>query len=54
LNNTQKIIEKLDDALEIAEKEGMSTSEVIGILFYYAHNLAQEARDIGLRKDQNK
>ena len=49
---TSKVIEKLDAVVRAAEEENMGTSELIGLLFYYAHNLAQEARDAAIRSEQ--
>jgi len=42
------VIDHLDHAVEAAEDMGMSSSELIGLLFYYAHNLAQDTREASL------
>lgn len=42
------VIEHLDAAVAAAEQQDMSTSELIGLLYYYAHNVAQEARESAL------
>ena len=47
----RKVIEHLDLAVKAAEREQMSTSELIGLLFYYAHNLAQRARETALEAE---
>jgi len=47
-----KVVQKLDTAVLTAEEEGMGTSELIGLFFYYAHNLAQEARDTATKNAQ--
>ena len=43
------VIEYLERAVAAAQEHEMSTSETIGLLFYYAHNVAQEAREAALR-----
>lgn len=48
-----KVINYLDLAVQAAEDKNMPTSELIGMFFFYAHNLAQEARDIALGKQQS-
>lgn len=45
---TKEVVKHLDAAVEAAQEANMSTSEVIGMLFYYAHNLAQQARESAL------
>ncbi len=45
---SKEVIEHLDLAVQAAERANMSTSEIIGMFFYYAHNLAQRARDSAL------
>ncbi len=45
---SKEVVEHLDAAVEAAEKANMSTSEIIGMFFYYAHNLAQQARESAL------
>ena len=47
---SKEVVEHLDAAVEAAERAGMSTSEIIGMFFYYAHNLAQQARESALEK----
>lgn len=46
-----EVIEHLDAAVAAAEKANMSTSEIMGMLFYYAHNIAQQAREAALLKE---
>lgn len=43
------VVRHLEDAVAAAEEEGMSAAELIGMLTYYAHNLAQEARESAMR-----
>ncbi len=43
------VIEHLELAIKAAQEEEMSASEIMGLLFYYAHNIAQEARENGIR-----
>ncbi len=43
------VVAHLEAAVRTAEETGMSLSELIGLLFYYAHNLAQEARETALQ-----
>lgn len=43
-----EVLEHLDRAVEASEEAGISTSSLIGTLFYYAHNLAQQTRESGL------
>ncbi len=45
---SQQVVEHLDAALKAAEDANMNTSETIGMFFYYAHNLAQQARENAL------
>ena len=47
-----RVIEHLEEAIEVAQEQGMTTSELIGLLFYYAHNVAQEARESALHSQQ--
>lgn len=51
-SGTSKVIEKLDAVVMAAEEENMGTSELIGLLFFYSHNLAQEARDAAIKSEQ--
>ena len=44
-NNT--VVEYLEMAVQAAQEQEMSASELIGLLFYYAHNVAQETRELG-------
>ena len=50
-SGTSKVIEKLDAVVMAAEEENMGTSELIGLLFFYSHNLAQEARDAAIKSE---
>ena len=43
------VIQHLDQAMEAARDQEMSASEIIGLLHYYAHNIAQDARESALR-----
>ena len=43
------VIEHLEMAIKAAQDEEMSASEIMGLLFYYAHNIAQEARENAMR-----
>ena len=45
---SQEVVKHLDAAVAAAQEANMSTSEVIGMFFYYAHNLAQQAREAAL------
>ena len=47
---SKEVVENLDAAVAAAERAGMSTSEIIGMFFYYAHNLAQQARESALER----
>lgn len=44
----ETVIDHIEAAIAAAERDNMSASEVIGLLFYYAHNVAQEARESAL------
>lgn len=46
-NNT--VVEYLEMAVQAAQEQEMSASELIGLLFYYAHNVAQETRELALQ-----
>lgn len=48
------VIQHLDQAIEAARDQEMSASEIIGLLHYYAHNLAQDARESALRDQAPK
>lgn len=48
---SKEVVEHLDAAVAAAERANMSTSEVIGMFHYYAHNLAQQARENALRDE---
>jgi len=39
------VVDYLDEAVLAAEKDNMQMSELIGLFFYYAHNLSQQARN---------
>lgn len=43
------VIEHLERAIAAAQERNMSASEIMGLLFFYAHNVAQEARETALR-----
>ena len=45
---SKEVVKHLDAAVAAAQDANMSTSEVIGMFFYYAHNLAQQARESAL------
>ena len=47
---SEEVVKHLDAAVAAAENANMSTSEIIGMFFYYAHNLAQQARETALEK----
>ena len=47
-NRASEVIEHLDAAVAAAERANMSASETMGMLFYYAHNIAQRAREADL------
>lgn len=47
---TKEVVAHLERAIEAAENTSMSTSELIGMFHYYAHNLAQQARENALRE----
>lgn len=44
-NETSTVHGHLELALEAAGEEGMSTSELMGIFFYYAHSIAESYRE---------
>jgi hypothetical protein len=44
------VIEHLELAMRAARDQEMSASEIIGLLHYYAHNIAQDARESALRE----
>ncbi len=48
---SEEVVKHLDAAVAAAESANMSTSEIIGMFFYYAHNLAQQARESALEKN---
>lgn len=48
------VVEHLDRAVQVAQDQDMSASEIIGLLFYYAHNVAQEARESAMRQQQQE
>ena len=50
-SNEKSVVDHLDEAVLAAEKEGMQMSELIGMFFYYAHNLSQQARDTALDEE---
>ena len=51
---SKEVVEHLDAAVVAAERANMSTSEIIGMFFYYAHNLAQQARETAIEKSAAK
>ncbi len=46
---SKEVVKHLDAAVAAAQSVDMSTSEIIGMFFYYAHNLAQQARETALQ-----
>ena len=46
---TSEVVKHLDLAVQAAEKQNMSASQIIGMFFYYAHNLSQQARETALQ-----
>ena len=48
-----EVIKHLDAAIAAAERAEMSASEIMGMLFYYAHNIAQRARETALEERHN-
>ncbi len=50
---TSEVIEHLDAAVAAAESANMSASEIMGMLFYYAHNIAQRARETALENQED-
>jgi hypothetical protein len=48
-----EVIEHLDAAVAAAERANMSASEIMGMLFYYAHNIAQRARETALENQDD-
>lgn len=48
MGEATRVIEHLDAAVAAAREEDMSASEILGLLFYYAHNVAQDAREAAL------
>lgn len=48
-NEVNPVIQHLDQAMQAARDQEMSASEIIGLLHYYAHNVAQDARESALR-----
>jgi hypothetical protein len=53
MSETHRVIEHLDAAVAAAREEDMSVSEILGLLFYYAHNVAQDARESALRQQND-
>lgn len=49
-DDVNPVIEHLELALQAARDQEMSASEIIGLLHYYAHNIAQDARESALRE----
>ena len=45
----RSVTDHLEAAIVAADAAGMTTSELIGTFFYYAHSLAQEAREAALQ-----
>lgn len=43
------VVEHLEAAIGAAEEQGLSAAEFIGLLTYYAHDVAQEAREAAVR-----
>lgn len=54
MSEAHRVIEHLDAAVTAAREEDMSASEILGLLFYYAHNVAQDARESALRKEDDR
>lgn len=48
------VIEHLELAMQAARDQEMSASEIIGLLHYYAHNIAQDAREAALREQEHE
>ena len=48
-----EVIEHLDAAVAAAERANMSASEIMGMLFYYAHTIAQRARETALENQDD-
>lgn len=44
-----KVVEHLEAAVEAAQELEMPATELAGLLFFYAHNVAQEVREVALR-----
>jgi len=44
-DDVSAVVGHLDAAIAAAHEEGMSAAELMGMLFYYAHNVAQGARE---------
>lgn len=51
--NEMSVVDYLDEAVVAAENEGMQMSELIGLFFYYAHNLSQQARDTAMSQEDD-
>lgn len=43
------VVGHLEAAVEAAREVDMSASELMGLLFFYAHNVAQQAREAALQ-----
>lgn len=54
MSEPDRVIEHLDAAVAAAREEGMSASEILGLLFYYAHNVAQDARESALSQKDDR
>ncbi len=52
-DRVDEVIEHLDAAVAAAERAEMSASEIMGMLFYYAHNIAQRARETALEGEKD-
>ena len=45
---TNPVVNHIEAAVNAAEESGMSACELIGLLYFYAHNVAQDAREHAL------
>ena len=43
-----EVVEHLEAAVAAAQEIEMPATELAGLLFFYAHNLAQEVREVAL------
>lgn len=48
-----EVVEHLEAAVEAAQEVEMPATELAGLLFFYAHNVAQEVREVALAETED-